>query len=259
MFRNYAWFVRGAHHAALAKTSIESVLQADRFARCYVVTDDPTITSLGMDRVTLLRIDTGMPIMLANIEAQIAVRHNLQSEDVCFLDTDTLLVKPFDVPPCDIAFTWRDSIGLDEEGEKVEGIAQRMPYNYGVVVVGPTLGGLEALIWLRERVRVMHASSQQWYGNQLAAAELAGPRPDHGAAVDTRRIPWRFTQFGREIRVAKLPCEQFNYTPQSLLPDGLGEDLTFRHVLHFKGGKRPLMEGYARAMGITWHVPAEAA
>jgi hypothetical protein len=253
LFRNYAWFVRGQHHKSLCLTSMESVKKADRYARCYVATDDPDIGSFP-EGVIRVGIDPGMPIMLANIDAQIRIRHLVQDEDVYFLDTDTLLVKPFDVPPCDIAFTWRDSIGLDEDGEKVEGIAQRMPYNYGVMVAAPTIGAIESLIWLRERVRVMHASSQQWYGNQLAAAELAGPRPDAGTEVVSRRIPWRFTMMGRQIRVAKMPCEAFNYTPQKA-----DENVSAKYVLHFKGGKRALMEGYARAMGLTWHVLEKAA
>lgn len=252
-FRNYAWFVRGREHANMCLTSIESVQKADRFARCFVVTDDPHIDSLK-EGVLVLKIESGLPIMLANLEAQVALRQYVKDEDIYFLDTDTLLVKPFDVPPCDIAFTWRDSIGLDEEGEKVEGIAQRMPYNYGVVVVAQTLGGLEALIWMRERVRVMHESSQKWYGNQLAAAELAGPRPESGYRADVRRIPWRFTKFGREIKVLKLPCTEFNYTPQAP-----AEDLSAKYVLHFKGGKRSLMEGYARGLGLNWYSDAQAA
>lgn len=254
-FRNYAWFVRGREHANMCLSSIESVQKADRFARCFVVTDDPQIDAIA-EGALVLRIDAGLPIMLANLEAQVVLRQYLKDEDIYFLDTDTLLVKPFDMQPTlfDIAFTWRDSIGVDEDGEKVEGIAQRMPYNYGVVVVGPTLGGLEALIWMRERVRVMHESSQKWYGNQLAAAELAGPRPASGTVLDARRIPWRFTKFGREIKVVKLPCEQYNWTPQAP-----AEDLSAKYVLHFKGGKRSLMEGYALSMGLTWHLPAIAA
>jgi hypothetical protein len=253
VYKHYAWFVRGAHHAALCRTSIEAVKRADRFARCVVVTDDEHL-SAGIDGITLLRIERGLPIMLANLEAQVVVRKFVQEDDVYFLDTDTLLVRPFPLPACDIAFTWRDSIGLDEDGEKVEGIAQRMPYNYGVVAVAPTLGGLESLIWLRERVRVMHGSSQKWYGNQLAAAELAGARPASGTVIDKARLPWKLTALGREVSIAKLPCTEYNYTPQSP-----GEDVSGKFVLHFKGGKRALMEGYARALGLGWHIPAAAA
>jgi hypothetical protein len=244
-FRTYSWYVRGAHHANLARTSIESVKKADRFSKCIVVTDD----DVHIDGVVTLKIEAGLPIMLANLEAQVAVRNYVKDEAVYFLDTDTLLLKPFEIPVCDIAFTWRDSIGLDDDGEKVEGIAARMPYNYGVMVVAPTLGGIESLIWLRERVRVMHDSSKKWYGNQLAAAELAGARPESGTAVSSKRIPWRMTQFGREVFIGKLPCSEYNWTPQAL-----GESLEGKYVAHFKGGKRALMEPYAKSLGLGWYV-----
>lgn len=246
-FRSYVWFVRGAEHAAMCATSIESVLKADKHAKVYVFTDEqhPSWTVPA----ALMRIDPGMPIMLANLEAQVCARAAFH-ETLYFLDTDTILLRPFDIPVCDIAFTWRDHIGTDEEGEKVEGIADRMPYNYGVVVADDTIGAMESLIWMRERIRSMHNGYQQWYGNQMAAFELAGRRPDSGTVVDRKRIPWKLTNLGRELAIAKLPCETHNYTPQSA-----GEDVSGKFVLHFKGKKRWLMSKYAKALGLKWHLP----
>src|SRR5688572_7050335 len=130
-YRTCAWFVRGTEHAAMCRTSIEAVKKADKFAKCIVVTDDGT----KIDDALVLNIAPGMPIMLANLEAQVLVREYVRDENVLFLDTDTLLLKPFEPQLFDILFTWRDSIGLDDDGEKVEGIAERMPYNYGVMAV----------------------------------------------------------------------------------------------------------------------------
>lgn len=253
--RTYAWFVRGAAHAAMCRTSIESVKKADAAARCIVVTDEPS-QSWEIPGAALYHIAPGMPIMLANLEAQVtamSVAWTENDESLTLLDTDTLLLKPL---PCfgDIAFTWRDSIGLDEEGEKVEGIADRMPYNYGVIVARPGIRSFEALIWLRERIRSMHESSQKWYGNQLAAVELAGRRPERGSQLAPRTIPWRLTSHGKSLQVGKLPCETFNYTPQKA-----NEDVSEKYVLHFKGGKRALMEGYARQLGIGWYQEMKAA
>ncbi len=131
-----------------------------------------------------------------------------------------------------------------------------MPYNYGVVITRPGLKSFEAMIWLRERIRKMHGNHQKWYGNQLAVNELAGGRPQSGMQIVERRIPWKLTQLGKPIQVAKLPCETHNYTPQSV-----DEDYSSKYVLHFKGAKRHLMKLYALRMGLGWYVTeaAEAA
>lgn len=250
----YAWFVRGEVHAAMCRTSVESVKKADPGARCYVMTDEAN-PSWKIPGIQLNHIDSGMPIMLANLEAQIgalAAAWTDGFERLTFLDTDTLLLKPIEAHG-DIAFTWRDSIGLDDDGEKVEGIASRMPYNYGVIVACPGIRSFEALVWIRERIRVMHFNHQQWYGNQLAVAELAGARPASGSEIVARTIPWKLTRHGKKLTVGKIPCETFNYTPQQ--PD---EDVSGKYVLHFKGAKRALMSVYAEKLGIGETVRAAA-
>src|SRR6185369_8678314 len=91
----YAWFVRGAEHAAMCRTSVESVKKADPGGTCIVVTDEP-ITQWEMQSVVLLRVDPGMPIMLANLEAQVAAMGFSWSsgfERLTLIDTDTLLLK----------------------------------------------------------------------------------------------------------------------------------------------------------------------
>lgn len=251
----FSWFVRGAHHAAMCRTSVEAVKKADPLAHCIVVTDEQN-PSWSVPNAVLQYIDPGMPIMLANLEAQVSALASAwvdNFDSLTLLDTDTILLKPI-APHGDIAFTWRDSIGLDDDGEKVEGIAQRMPYNYGVIVANPGIKSFEAMLWIRERIRVMHPGHQKWYGNQLAVVELAGPRPTEGHTTDTRKIPWRLTKLGKDIRVGKLPCEVFNYTPQA--PD---EDVSGKYVLHFKGKKRDLMRVYANRLGLGWYADDRAA
>lgn len=248
----YAWYVRGEAHAAMCRTSVESVKKHDHGARCYVVTDETGFT-WSIPGVQLLHIEAGMPIMLANLEAQVgalAAAWTDHFEKLTFLDTDTLLLKPIEAHG-DITFTWRDSIGLDDDGEKVEGIASRMPYNYGVIVVRPGIRAFEAMLWIRERIRVMHGDHQRWYGNQLAVAELAGARPASGTESAFRTIPWKLTKHGKSLTVGKIPCETFNYTPQK--PD---EDVSGKHLLHFKGGKRALMGVYAEKLGLGWYAAA---
>jgi hypothetical protein len=247
----YAWFVRGKQHAAMCRTSIASVRKADPEARCLVVTDEEK-RDWKVDAL-LLQCDSG-PIMLANMEAQVnalyyAIEHD--ADRITFLDTDTIMLRTFDYLGA-LNFTWRDNIGEDDDGEKIEGIAKRMPYNYGVILARPTLSALEALIWMRERVRNMHPNYQQWYGNQLAAVELAGPRPESGSALEVRRLPWRLTALGKGVTIGKLPCSTYNFTPQRA-----GEDVSDKCVLHFKGRKRGLMAGYARALDLPWDIEEE--
>src|SRR5690606_7195814 len=143
----YCWFIRGERHAAMARVSIESVRKADPGFRCIVVTDDAGETGLE-DTVPVLHIEPGLPIMLANLEAQVHARlHACYTyESIAFLDTDTLVLEPLE-PLADLTITWRDHVRTDEEGAKIEGIAQEMPYNYGVVIARDTQATAEVLIW----------------------------------------------------------------------------------------------------------------
>lgn len=245
----YCFYVRGEKHAAMCRTAIESIRAVDIFNRIIVVTDEE---GHHFPHATTLRIPPGLPIMLANVEAQVAAlisQHSDRDTRLVFLDTDVLLLKPF-TTEADLLVTWRDSIG-EIEGEKVEGVAGRMPYNYGVMVARADRPAIEAFIWLRERVRKMHAGHKQWYGNQLALAELCGPRPSEGTAVDWRRIPWMLTEHGMAMEIEKVPCDRYNYTPSRV-----GENLEGKHVLHFKGTARALMESYAKRLGLSWSAAA---
>jgi len=242
---HYCYFIRGAKHAAMARTSIESVQKADALANVMVITDEN-------DRNWRLEVATGciapgQPIMLANIEAQLGALFAIPRGDrIIFLDTDTLLLEGF-ATQGDMSVTWRDHVKVVGE-DKVEGIAGTMPYNYGVLVARSCQATIEAFIWLRERVRRMCPPHQQWYGNQLALAELAGSRPESGTRIDRRLIPWSLTAYGNPVEIEKLPCEQYNWTPPRV-----GEKLAGKYVAHFKGHSRALMESYAKRLGLGWY------
>lgn len=246
----YVWFVRGATHAAMCSTSIESVRRVDPQARCFVMTDEQSPQWSVPAGVAF--IQPGMPIMQANLEAQIQALFMASAwdEPVVFLDTDILLLQKL---PClgDLTVTWRDSVGLDDNDEKVEGVAAQMPYNYGVIIARPGKRATEAFIFMRERIRRMHVRYQNWYGNQLALAELAGRRPEDGSEVVTRRIPWSLTSQGDEVLIAKIPAETYNYTPQRA-----GEDVSGKIALHFKGRSRALMAEYAKVLVLGWQEAA---
>ena len=253
----YAYFVRGATHAALCATSIESVRRADPYARFAVFTDDATALIGNPAKVQRYDFAGGEPIMLANLEAQCQTLCSVSvaQERVVFLDTDILMLKPLPWSGQeDLIVTWRDHVNIDKDGEPVVGLAVTMPYNYGVLgaLTGPAT--IEAFIWMRERIRRMNASLKSWYGNQVALAALCGPRPQEGVARDVRRIPWLPTHQGREVRIMKLPGVRWNHTPRSetALQDA-------HAVLHFKGGARVRMEVYARELGLPWYLDERAA
>ena len=250
----YAYFVRGAQHAAMCRTSMESVRKADPDAD-FIAAPDERPRNWAIPGAVIHEFDPGMPIMLANLEAQCAILATRKpGESVTFLDTDILMLEPLpQIPDADLTITWRDHVLKGDEGEKIEGIASTMPYNYGVIRAVAGYRSLESFIWMRERVRKMHNGHQKWYGNQLALHELAGPRPQEGTRLDTRRVPWLLTELGNEVRIAKIPCERWNWTPSKV-----GERLHGLHsIVHFKGKARGLMESYAKRLGVTWRVEAQ--
>jgi hypothetical protein len=246
--KSYFWFVRGAKHAAMALTSIASVRKVEKGGvRCFVITDDGPGRDWDLGKAAqVLYIDPGMPIMLANLEAQVqAMFHVAHGEQAVFLDTDIILLQQ--LPNlADMTITWRDHVGVKED-EKIEGVAAQMPYNYGVMVARKNDVTMEAFIWMRERIRKMHGQYQQWYGNQLALVELAGHKPEQPIQVDTKRIPWTLTSKGRQLRIAKIPCDTYNYTPESIT-----EDVSEKAALHFKGHSRELMGDFAARFELPW-------
>lgn len=244
----YVWFVRGAQHAAMCRTSMEAAYKADKWGRRVVVSDDKETHALDEYAEGHLTIPAGMPIMVANIEAQLTALIEGADDYYVFLDTDVLLLKS--IPQVgELTVTWRDHVAVTEEGEKVAGIAGAMPYNYGVMCVKRCKATIEAFMWLRERVRRMHPQQQKWYGNQLAMTELAGPAPKVGTQIDVRRIPWQLANPSTFLSVGKIPCELYNYTPRVA-----HSEVKNQHALHFKGHSRGLMEGYAKALGLGWYL-----
>lgn len=233
---DYVYWVRGPKHAELAELSIRSVKAVDPNGRCYVYTDDPDLEKV--EGGIMCRWAPGEPAMVANLTAQL--RHLTSSEldtRVLFLDADVLLKAEFPFNGQELYPTWRDHVAIQENVKVGGGIIDTMPYNYGVLgaVVSPAT--IEAFTWMRQRILNMAVQHQHWYGNQFALFELAG-HPDRG---ELERVPIRWTPADREPRlwVRRLPCAIYNYTPEAP-----GEDVTGKVALHFKGGRKDLMEAY---------------
>lgn len=232
--------LQGLEEAAL---SIESVRRAMPRAQCHVYTDGALVADSaswpwahGIPDWIYRRDFSRWPLMVANLVAQ--ADHMLQRGlhgSTAFLDTDILVREPLSVSAgMDLAVTYRDYVGFNEKGEKVQGVAKTMPYNYGVILASPTAAAVEAFLWMRDRVARMNPESQAWYGNQLALRELVGlERNKELPYVTVRTLPWA------KVWVRVLDAEEWNYSPEG--PD---EDVSRRRVLHLKGNRKPLMRHY---------------
>jgi hypothetical protein len=242
----YVWFVRGDEHAAMCRTSVESVRKVDARADIRIMTDDP-----GREVMGATHFDShSAPIMLANLDAQVEalLARRDDRDKFVFLDADVILLS--EIPHVgDLTVTWRSHVYESDDGEKISGVAASMPYNYGVLACKWRKSSIEAFVWMRERIRKMHRNQQEWYGNQIALAELAGPCPVVGTAVENRKIPWLLHQPATDLIVGKIPCDRYNYTPKKA-----GEDVGGKFALHFKGKSRGLMKDYAAQLGLGWYL-----
>jgi hypothetical protein len=234
------YWIRGGEHAQLARLSIASVRNVYPDARVFVYSDDPLAQPLGLGEVTY-RLAPGEPAMVANLTAQ--VKHLASASFgllVLFLDADTLVREafPFDAGH-DLFVTWRGHSGYSN-GEKVTGVAELMPYNYGVIGARVCASVIEAFLALRTRVQQLAPRYQDWYGNQLALADLIGAPPKEGAASVTVPVRWAPTAGGTPLRVRQLPCEVWNFSPESE-----ADDVSGKGILHMKGGRKHLMQHFA--------------
>lgn len=221
------YWMRGTSHKDLV------VLSANSVAKVY-----------GTDAVTHMIHDRETePKMLANVRAQLQYLMRVPfGSTVLFLDADTLITQRLPEFKEDLLVTWRDKVNGEESQ-----ITALMPYNYGVVMVHVCPRIIEAWMWMYQRICRMADSYQDWYGNQLALSELVGAPVKSGQKSGTSAIRWAYE--GRStpetISVLQLPCEQYNYTPESL-----EEDVSDKYVLHFKGERKDLMRQYAERMDL---------
>lgn len=221
----YCYWVRGREYDQMLELSMASARRVDPAAKFHVI-------EMDMDR----------PAMVANLDAQISCLSEIWTgEGVYFLDADILLRRAFDMPITDIVATWRDHVGYSE-GEKVSGVATLMPYNYGVMGMRAGAKALEILIWLRARILKMSSTYQNWYGNQMALAELLGKAPAAGEEIRDLRLRWGPMDSGTPFSAQLLPCDIYNYSPESA-----DEDVSERRVLHLKGARKAWMNAYAQA------------
>jgi hypothetical protein len=227
--------------------AIASVRRTDPAARVIFASDEDTawdILAPLADRT--LRIAPGMPLWIADAEAQRQALWDCQDGDeLWFLDTDTVLLKPMPEIIADLAFTWRDNWRV-KEGKTMVGMADQMPYNGGVTGARVSLAALDGVTWLKHRIMAMSELYRHWWGDQFAASELCGPRPPSDCEIRNVRLPIGPVARGSEIKLQLMPCTTFNYWPSAA-----GEDLSEKYVLHFKGkAARHLMADYLTTLDL---------
>ena len=240
---DFVYWVRGREYAAMAAKSMASVREIYRGGATFFVYTDDQERDWDLPGCTIVTMPGERPAMVANLDAQCSFlmdRPGHHAPQFLFLDVDTIMLKPFPWEDgVDLYVTWRDHVAV-KNGEKIPGIASLMPYNYGVVggKIGPRT--VEAFLWLRARILQMAPKEQEWYGNQLALADLCAA-PNRGDGLKIRSISWSMSDFtGTSLIIRTLPCEVWNYTPESD-----GEDVSDKGILHLKGPRKHLMESYA--------------
>lgn len=235
---HYVWWVRGEPFIDLAKLSMASVRRVDPDARIHIWTDEPASTPRPKD-VAFHTLEPGRPAMVANLDAQIAALNYLERGDrVLFLDADVLMRRkfPWSLVP-DLYVTWRSHVNDDPD---LDEFVRAQPYNYGVVGAHVRPQTIEAFYWLRHRILLMASSKQEWYGNQLALADLVGAAPREAEADKDVRIRWSLEDRGTRLTVRQLPAEVWNFSP-----DAIGQDVSEKAILHLKGDRKDLMSHYA--------------
>ncbi len=244
---NIVYWIRGADYAEMAVKSAESMKRVYEGARVFVYADmlHEILESSAVDESIVIPYFNSTPHMIANLQAQVhyCLSSNFDRRSL-LVDADTIAVSPAPLDsekPWDLLCTWRDHVARDDEGQKIVGAAQQMPYNYGILALENTQGAREAMLWMRDRLKFMSAQLQAWYGNQWALRELVGGSiRDTVPYQTTRQTPW--SQI--EVRVER--CDKWNYTPESA-----DEDIAGKYFVHPKGERKaffdPMLEKAAAA------------
>ena len=241
---NVVYWIRAEGSAEWCDLSARTVRKLYPAAHLYAMTEEIHEDLDGSVHQIVNRDLAKYPKMVANVMAQTRF---LLSKDfntrTAFLDVDVLLVNPLPHFDSDLAITWRAA--GPKASEELKALYNRMPYNYGVILCNPTSGAKEAMLWLRKRLFERNPQLQDWYGNQWALRELAGPLPRKHGPEDIFS-DYRMTDTGEEVCFMKFPCHVYNYTPESPQEKGLKDKV----VVHVKGDRKEMMLPIGERLGI---------
>jgi hypothetical protein len=133
----------------------------------------------------------------------------LDDSPIIVIDTDCVIQKDlshvFD-DDFDIALTYRNRDITDSNGAN---LTEHMPFNTGVMFARKRQFWLDCL----DEMRKMDMDLKTWYGDQLAVKTVSA-----------------------KYKLKQLSCDPYNYTPLKK-----SEDVSTKHVVHYKGLRKQWM------------------
>lgn len=215
---------RKSPRSDLVPLFVASVRISNPRASLELITDESTRALPGFDRVHRLSLDNEF-IMLERLRGQCDLIAKAAPDDqIAFLDTDTIVLRPladvFD-STFDVGVTIRDRPKFSFE--------RAMPYNNGVIFVSLNIHGA-ALTYFLRKLAALEASGREtwaWSGNQLVVLDILGRRPAHSI-----------------VRVGGARIKIFSCSTHNYAPEGRGEDIRDKIILHFRGDAKSLMLDY---------------
>lgn len=224
------------YQAVLRLAFSAAALKAPK-ARRLILTDETTqfSTDIGAHEIIRRPMDLSI-IMYERLRLQIAyLQDRAAGRASVLMDTDVVVNRD----PCetfrrsfDIGLTWRQ--GFPDA-----------PFNGGTIFVAPGSRGQDFLTGARACYDQLAAtpaiagrfdrSLKSWWGDQFALAAMAGYREFGQRQSDGLMV--------NDIKVAFLPCEDFNVTLEPQATYNL-EDLRRKHFVHFKGNRKGMLAKY---------------
>jgi len=221
---NFVYRLHGEEHAELCRKSQDMARQSYPDATFTVYCDK----DYGFENQVVVDGYHDKPFMLMTMmcQAHYLMSQPKDNEVVVFLDSDAFVLKKLpDLGEFDVCVTWRDNMG---------DLSMLMPYNYGVVFARRTVNAAVAWTWMCQRITQMKPEYQKWYADQVAIRELVGGI-NYTNTIEVRDHGYF------DVRVAHLPCQQFNWSPDK--PEDPGD----RYIVHFKGARKDMADYYYRS------------
>jgi hypothetical protein len=212
-------FVHVGENGLLPRIMVAAARRVMPAARIVHLTDECTAPVAGADEIIRRPYD-GEHLMTFRL-AHFA---GLNPCNAVFLDTDVMVQK--DLAPLfewefDVALTVRENRVMDPDGVDV---AVDMPYNTGVMLSKP--GGWDFWREAARHCELLPEKRRRWWGDQDAVKAVADTIP---------------------LCVLDLPCAVYNHSPNEET-----EDVSGRHVVHYKGFRKPWMLARGRLeFGLT--------
>jgi lipopolysaccharide biosynthesis glycosyltransferase len=192
----------------IAEIMVASVKKAMPQARIIQMSDSETLKVRGVDQV-IRKPQTDDFLMCYRL---LHLR-DFPPGDTLFLDADVVVqrdVSDLFSGDFDIALTFRDQ--TDRSLRYSPDVREEMPFNTGVMLAKAS--GWQFWADAHAYSLTLDAGKKRWYGDQLAIRHVA----DHST-----------------LNICQFPCALYNYSPWHI-----DEDISEKHIVHYKGDNRKL-------------------